>query len=30
MNIRTEVMNVVAKACNYSSVPKIALPEDLH
>jgi len=30
MNIRTEVMNVVAKACNYSSVSKIALPEDLH
>jgi CubicO group peptidase (beta-lactamase class C family) len=30
MNIRTEVMNVVAKACNYSSVPEIALPEDLH
>jgi CubicO group peptidase (beta-lactamase class C family) len=30
MNIRTELMNVVAKACNYSSVPKIALPEDLH
>jgi beta-N-acetylhexosaminidase len=30
MDIRTEVMNVVAKACNYSSVPEIALPEDLH
>ena len=30
MNIRTEVMNVVAKACNYSSVPEVALPEDLH
>lgn len=30
MNIRTEVMNVVSKACNYSSVSKIALPEDLH
>ena len=30
MNIRTEVMNIVAKACNYSNVSKIALPEDLH
>ena len=30
MNIRTEIMKVVAKACNYSSVSKIALPEDLH
>ena len=30
MNIRTEIMNIVAKACNYTNESEIALPEGLH